>query len=54
MELSVNFSLVGSMFWAYFIGLAFTFGVATAGIIVAFFISKTQPKKEKQPTGDAS
>lgn len=54
MELSVNFSLVGSMFWAYFIGLAFTFGVATAAMIVAWFVSVTQPKKEKQPTGDVS
>lgn len=52
MEVSFNFDLVSSMFWAYFIGFSFALGVATAVIIAAYFAHKVG--KQKEPKKNAS
>lgn len=53
MSIDLNFSLVGSMFWAYFIGFALTIGVGTGVMLLAAFQQLFKPSKKKQPTGDA-
>lgn len=44
MDVSFNFDLISSMFWAYFIGFALTMGIGTAMMILGALNKRCKPK----------
>lgn len=53
MSLEINFSLINSMYWAFFIGMSFTLGVGFGVMFLAFFQQKLSPKNDKETTSKA-
>lgn len=47
MSISLDFNLLSSMFWAFFLGFSLTLGVGVGIMFLAFFQQKLKPKETK-------